>query len=49
MVCTKQSAKKGTGGVALCNELAFMAAQKALVTSSGVKEPHRFKAGEFLS
>ena len=41
MARTKQTARKSTGGKALCKQLATKAALKSVPTTRGVKKPHR--------
>ena len=45
MACTKQTARKSTGGKAPRKHLATKAARKAAPNQGGVKKPHRYRPG----
>ncbi|XP_037431694.1 histone H3.3-like [Triticum dicoccoides] len=45
MACTKQTARKSTGGKAPRKQLATKAARKSAPTTGGVKKPHRYRPG----
>eukprot|EP00189_Rhodosorus_marinus_P006702 CAMPEP_0113972748 /NCGR_PEP_ID=MMETSP0011_2-20120614/13772_1 /TAXON_ID=101924 /ORGANISM="Rhodosorus marinus" /LENGTH=62 /DNA_ID=CAMNT_0000990005 /DNA_START=72 /DNA_END=260 /DNA_ORIENTATION=+ /assembly_acc=CAM_ASM_000156 len=49
MARTKQTARKSTGGKAPRKQLATKAARKSAPASGGVKKPHRYRPGEFVS
>ena len=45
MVCTKQTARKSTGGKAPRKQLATKDTRKSLPSTGGVKKPHRYRPG----
>ena len=45
MACTKQTARKSTGGKAPRKALATKAARKSAPATGGVKKPHRYQPG----
>ena len=45
MACTKQTARKSTGGKAPRKMLATKAARKSAPAPSGIKKPHRYRPG----
>ncbi|XBH96251.1 hypothetical protein VPH35_086676 [Triticum aestivum] len=45
MACTKQTARKSTGGKAPRKQLATKATRKSAPTTGGVKKPHRYRPG----
>ena len=45
MACTKQTARKSTGGKAPRKALATKAARKSAPATGGVKKPHRYRPG----
>ncbi|CAO2592114.1 Histone H3.3 [Lemmus lemmus] len=45
MACTKQTARKSTGGKAPRKQLATKAARKSAPSTGGVKKPHRYRPG----
>ncbi|KAL7502645.1 hypothetical protein ACHAXN_000576 [Cyclotella atomus] len=45
MSCTKQTARRSTGGKAPCKNLATKAACKSALSTAGVKKPHLYRPG----
>ena len=45
MACTKQTARKSTGGKAPRKQLATNAARKSAPATGGVKKPHCYRPG----
>uniref|UniRef100_A0A0L8I4H4 Core Histone H2A/H2B/H3 domain-containing protein n=1 Tax=Octopus bimaculoides TaxID=37653 RepID=A0A0L8I4H4_OCTBM len=45
MACTRQTARKSTGGEAPRKQLATKAARKSTPAIGGVKKPHRYRPG----